>query len=512
MCQSYYLGLECSKIQFMNRVRKSLANPINQPALFLFVLTLLLVVLILQRTPNDADMWWHLSAGRAMWENKEILLKDIFSYTRGGQPWTNAFWLSDLWMYLIQAVGGFFAITLWVSFLAVLTMAVVYKHAKSPLPIRVGVVILAALVAAPMWTPRPQLVSFFLLAVLDYFLSRNEESLNKPFWLLLPLFVLWPNFHGGFIFGFLLLFAFIAGKLLEPLIQHFDDWRAHLKKLAQLVGFTVLGIFAVGLNPNGLAIWKLPFYTVDVSLAIQEWHSPDFQRFDLHPILWLLFLVVIALGFSTKKISLFDLFKTLGFAYLTFYSQRSMVLFALIAAPVAARYLAVVWDDWKTVPIGLWLARMQGKSTSQLLPHRLTKIINLTIVAMLFVVILFRAFTLSLPVMLYQTYPKAAVNWIDEHQPPRQMFNSYNWGGYLTWDLTDFPVFIDGRADLYGDEIIGQWWQIINATDKGFDLLDHWKVDFVLLEPEWPIVEALKNANWPVRYEDDISIVLERER
>ena len=90
------------------------------------------------------------------------------------------------------------------------------------------------------------------------------------------------------------------------------------------------------------------------------------------------------------------------------------------------------------------------------------------------------------------------------------MLNSYNWGGYLTWDLRDYPVFIDGRADLYGDEIIGQWWQIINATDEGFDLLDQWDVHFVLLEPDWPIVGALQNENWSVQYKDDISVVLTR--
>lgn len=494
----------------MKRIRKSIQS-LDRQILFLFVLTSLLVFLIMLRTPADADMWWHLSAGRAMWERGEILRQDIFSYPRGGEPWTNAFWISDLMMYGLQAAGDFFAITIWTSFMAFLTMAVVYKHAKSPLPIRVSVVILATLVAAPLWTPRPQLVSFFLLAVLDYFLSRNNESLNKPFWLLLPLLALWPNFHGGFIFGYLLLIAFVAGKLLEPLIRQMDDWRTHLKKLGRVVGFAFLGAFAVGLNPNGLAIWKLPFYTVDVSLAIQEWHSPDFHRIDLHPILWLFFLVMVALGFSSKKISLFDLFKTLGFAYMTFYSQRSMPLFAVVAAPVAARYLAAAWEDWKSAPIGLWLSSLQSNSANKPLSSRLTKVINLTLVSLIFAAALFRAFTVSLPMMVYQTFPKPAVTLIKENHPPGQMFNSYNWGGYLTWDLGEYPVFIDGRADLYGDEMIGQWWQIINATDEGVVLLDQWDINFVLLEPHWPIVKVLQDEGWQVLFKDAISILLVRE-
>lgn len=222
--------------------------------------------------------------------------------------------------------------------------------------------------------------------------------------------------------------------------------------------------------------------------------------------------MIIALGFSTKKISLFDLFKTLGFAYMTFYSQRSMVLFAIIAAPVAARYLAIVWEDLKLAPIGIWVTRMLGSSASKPLPNRITKIINLAIVALLFILVLIRAFTISLPTMVYQTFPKPAITWFEKVQPQREMFNSYNWGGYLTWDLTEYPVFIDGRADLYGDEIIGQWWQIVNATDEGFTLLDQWEINFILLEPTWPIVGALKNKSWVVQYEDDISVILERTK
>lgn len=491
---------------------KSLEKSINHKALFLFVLTLLLVTLILQRTPNDTDMWWHLSAGSATWERGEILMEDIFSYTRTGEPWTNAFWLPDLLMFLIWSMGGFFAIAISGSFLAVLTIAIVYAHARGPLPIRIGVILLATLVLAAIWAPRPQVISIFFLVVLDYFLSQKDESLKKPFWLMIPLFILWANCHGGFIVGFLLLGAFIASKLIEPLIRSANDWLSWLKIISPVVFFTFLSIFAVGINPNGLAILKLPFYTLDVALLVEEWNSPDFHRLDLHPVLWMLFLWVTALGFSSKKVSFFDLFKTLGFAYLALYAQRNIALFAVIAAPVIVRYLSPVWDDLKSAPVGLKLERLQRTSAGKPIANRFTKTINLSVAALLFTVILLRAYTLSLPVFIHQRYPQAAINWIKANHPKSQMFNAYNWGGYLSWQLDEYPVFIDGRTDLYGDEIVSQWWSIIRATDESFDLLDQWEVNFVLLEPSWPIVEALKNENWSVQYEDNISVILEKSR
>lgn len=249
---------------------------------------------------------------------------------------------------------------------------------------------------------------------------------------------------------------------------------------------------------------------MDIALLVQEWNSPDFHQFSLHPTLWMLFLLIVAMGLSSKKVSFFDLFKTLGFAYLAFYAQRNIALFAVIATPVTVRYLSSVWEDLKSAPIGLWLDRMQKKSSDKPIHRRLTKAINYSVVGLLFVVVLLRAYTLSLPIMIYQAYPLEAVKWIKANQPQGQMFNSYNWGGYLIWKMEEYPVFIDGRTDLYGDEIVGQWWNIIRATGDGLEFLDQWDVNFVLLEPSWSIVDTLQNGNWSVVYKDDISIILER--
>jgi len=195
---------------------------------------------------------------------------------------------------------------------------------------------------------------------------------------------------------------------------------------------------------------------------------------------------------------------------MTFYSQRSMALFAIIAAPVAARYLASAWESWKSAPIGLWLADLQGKSANKPLPVRVTRIINGVIILLILLLIFSRAIMLTDPAKVKQDYPEAAVSWISRNKPQGQMFNSYNWGGYLIWDLQDYPVFIDGRADLYGDEIIGEWWQIVSASDEGFALIDQRDINFVLLEPGTPIVDALAEQGWSVLYQDDLSSLLGR--
>ena len=58
------------------------------------------------------------------------------------------------------------------------------------------------------------------------------------------------------------------------------------------------------------------------------------------------------------------------------------------------------------------------------------------------------------------------------------MLNSYNWGGYFDWKLRDYPVFLDSRADLFGDEIIGQWLDVMNAREGWQGILDRWEYQF----------------------------------
>ena len=140
-----------------------------------------LVFIILTRTPQDADMWWHLRAGELMWQSKTILLTDTFSYTRFGAPWVNAFWISEIIFYLVYQLGGFFALTILVALTGAATFYLLYRRMDGNQFINAFVVVLAALTAAPIWSPRPQIFSFFILALLDgWLLMRIQKGDARP--------------------------------------------------------------------------------------------------------------------------------------------------------------------------------------------------------------------------------------------------------------------------------------------------------------------------------------------
>ncbi|MGQ9710119.1 MAG: hypothetical protein ACUVXE_06565 [Anaerolineae bacterium] len=462
---------------------------------WIFVVALLLAALVTARTPADPDMWWHLSAGREMLARGEILTRDVFSYTRTGAPWTNAFWLADIGMYLLYRLGGFPALSLAMALLAALTMAIVYRQMTGLPILRAAVLILATVAAAPAWSPRPQLLSYLLLALLDLWLTQWREGAPRQFWRLPPLFALWANLHGGFIWGFLLLIAWIVGEALDRLFGEKGGFT--WKELCDLSLFTALSIPAVLLNPNGLAIWRLPFYTVSVSLRISEWLSPDFHQFSFHPMLWLLFLLMVGLARLRERIPLAALLKVIGFADMTFVSVRAIGVYAIVTAPVVARTLAGVIGP---LPVDRWRARSIPRPAVR-------RLVNASFILVLAAAVVARAVALSSPALVEKSYPTGAVTWLKTHRPEGRLFNSYNWGGYLLWALPEYPVFVDGRADLYGDEVLSQWWQVVNGEPEGWDVLERWDVRLILLEPDWPVVQELPARGWRELYRDETAVV-----
>jgi hypothetical protein len=463
----------------------------------LSLVTASLTFLLLTRTPVDADLWWHLRAGQTMWQQGYILLEDVFSHTRAGAPWVNAFWASEIFIYLLYVVGGYFSLTLFVSITGAATFYLISRRLKGNPFIISFSILLAAITAAPIWGPRPQVLSFFIVALLDYWLADKKF----PRLFLVPLFVLWANIHGGWIWGFLLLIAHIAGLTVNLLIN--KEERSNAKhEIRNLLIWTMAAGLAIGINPNGYAIWKLPFQQVNVSMQIQEWLSPDFHRIDFHPFLWMIFLLLLASLFVPKTPSWTQIFKVIGFAYLTFVAQRNIALFAIVAAPLLADLLNTVLQIMQKEKPDL-PPRME-------LPIAARKFFNALISVLLILAVSVNAHRVSSSKEVEKHYPVAAVNWLKSNRPNGPIFNSYNWGGYLTWSLREYPVFIDGRADLYGNEIINEWNEISRGTDRGLELLDEYQINLIFLEPYHALLDKLPEQEWEKIYSDPKIVIYQR--
>jgi hypothetical protein len=477
------------------------------------------------RAPADSDTWWHLQAGRVTLESGRILQTDVFSHTRQGQPWVNHSWLSQVILYLLFHCFRYFGLGLFQALVVTLAFACVYAQMEGDGFTRAFIVILAAAASAVVWIARPQLLSFLLTAVLCYLLYLYKWRGVNRLWLVPPLFVLWANLHAGYALGFIVLAGFIAGEVLNHLLALLSPpargegedpvvpWRGvGLGLLISLLSFLCLL-----LNPNTTRMWVYYLDTVRIGVLqdfIQEWRSPDFHPLYTQPFIWLLLATLAAVGLSGRRVDGVDLALVAGFAYASLLAGRNIGPFALVAAPVLSRHTRPTVERWLSAARAWgWLGPPRRASRP---PSTGLAILNWLLLALMLVAAGVKAY---LPLRTgfnldheRCTLPAGAVEWIQEQQPPGPMFNSYNWGGYLIWHLwPDYRVFVDGRTDLYGDELLGEYLKVRFAQPGFQEVLDDYGVNFVLTEADGFTANFLAlDDGWTLAYSDDIAVIYVR--
>lgn len=480
-------------------------------------ITFLAIFAMSARVSVDTDTWWHLRAGQWIIEQRQVLQVDPFSYTRLGQPWQYPGWLVEApmaWIYRLFGPGG---LNLWTGIMVTLAFAFVWRTLSGGEFLRAFVLVLAAAASGVYWAARPYLVTFLLAAVFLWLLERDRwqrsaRSLDG-LWALPLLMVLWANSHGGFAVGFILwgVYWFAEGLAwLLPLILSRQPLSAgRPRRFARLSLVGGLMVLALALNPSGLAMLAYPFKTVSIGALqdyILEWQSPDFHLRQAQPFIWLLLLTFAAVGASRRRMALTDFLLVAGFTYMALLAWRNVALFALVAPAVLTRHAA---------PLLAALGRRFGfQGASPTPPTRAQTLLNTALLVILILAVLVKVSADFPPAANQQAFrrnlPVDAVAFIKEKSPPGRLFNSYNWGGYLLWELPEYPVFIDGRTDLYNDEVIDQWLQVVRAEPGWQDVLDRWGVRLILLEPGMPVVGQLQAAGWQKLYQDQQAVVYRR--
>jgi hypothetical protein len=337
---------------------------------------------------------------------------------------------------------------------------------------------------------------------------------RKNLWVLPVLMVLWVNSHGAFLIGFLMWGCYFAGSLVNWIVAKRQGSLVS-ESISKLKHLFVVGIFmgiALLINPQGVELLSLPFTTVArraEQLHIEEWQSPNFHETRMQPFAVLLLSTFVFMVGSKRRATVDEFLLVAGFGFMGLWSARFIPIFAVVAPVILVRHakeLITHWREKLKLKLNIQLDRQ---------PTRIQGWINRILVILLGLVALLKVATV-LPAeenwkVFRQSLPVSAVEFIKTEQPEGRMFNSYDFGGYLIWSLPEYPVFIDGRADLHGDEIIFEWLSIVRGEDGWADSLDEWEIGFVLVEPNMPLVEKLEEDGWKLVYEDDVAVVYTRK-
>lgn len=448
------------------------------------------------RNVTDPDVWWHLKTGQYIAEHKSVPHTDPFSYTRAGQPWVAHEWLTELLLYQLERTTGWCGLIL--IFAAVLGAAFFLLYLRcGPAPYVAGVATLcAAWATAPVWGVRPQVLSLLLTSLWLLILERSERN-PKVLWWTLPLTLLWVNLHAGFALGLALSALFLAGEWIERALGRSQQNAPRLRIAAFIL---LLDFLIVPLNPNGLRLFSYPIETLR-SAAMQnyiaEWASPNFHHAEYWPFLLLVLGTFAALSWSRPQVRPRDLLLLLVSLYAGLCSIRMMPLFVFIAVPIVCKRL------------GNW-PRSNSPSRRPQAASR-TLLNGVIVLAMaVFAGVHIAQVIQRQPQAEMQRFPARAVAFLQTHSPSGRIFNHYDWGGYLTWRL--YPstrVFIDGRADLYGQQLLDQFADTYQFKGAWQQTLRRWSIGTVLVPPDSALAAGLRNApGWTVAYEDSQAIIL----
>jgi hypothetical protein len=473
------------------------------------------------RVPTDTDTWWHLRSGEYIIRTQTIPRHDVFSHTVAGKPWIDHGWLAQIAIYLLYAVFGYAGLGLALAAVVTLAFVFVFLQSEENLYLRAFITVLAAITSAVVWIARPQIVSFLLTAAFSYILYLYKQRGRNYLFLVPLLTVLWVNVHGAFITGFILLGCYVSGEVLNNLLGHKDDRVLSYGEIASLIKVSLVALVVLVINPNTYQMYLYPFKTVGIGALrdyIQEWASPDFHQFHLHPFIWMVLLILTSVGLSRRRIDFTDLVLTSFFCYMSLWAGRNIALFALVTAPVLMRYgseaMKTLWEVVRAYGVEQGILGQLGRKQIAHGPW-LTGLnwLILILVLSLCAIKVYHPLRPEVNLAAQEEYlPVEAVQFIRANNLSGPMFNSYNWGGYLIWHLyPDYPVFIDGRTDLYEDEFIRQYVKVTLARPGWLEVLDRYGVNFILIENDSILAAFLAEGDeWQCIYTDDIARIFLR--
>lgn len=450
----------------------------------------------------DPDTLWHLAAGKWMVSNGRIPLTDPFSFTRLGEPWVAHEWLSELLMASLYAIGGWPTLQVIVALIFAGTLASITRYLSSHLePVNVlTAVALSWVLLTSHLLARPHVFVWPLMTWWCISLVRAVDSRTAPPYWLLAVLLLWVNLHGSFILGIglMVLFAFEA-------VVGAENWSAR-RHFATLWMPRVGAAFAVALiNPNGWRAYQhvLEVMGMTVTLSfVSEWRSTDFHQ-PQALLLWLLLLLL--LGFSGRlRVTIPRALTLFVMLYLALKHERYHSLFGLTVPLFIGAQLGRGLQAQKPTASG-------GASAPdhwfRKLAQPMRPIIGTGVWGGVLLVTV-------LSVSLWRSEPNASVTpskalaFADSAGLTGNVFNHYNFGGYLIYK--GVPVFIDGRADMYGDEFVrtvrDAYW--LSAPDSLPHLLHRHGITWTLLRPDTPATQFLDvYPGWARVYSDSVAVI-----
>jgi hypothetical protein len=442
----------------------------------------------------DPDVGWHLRTGQWILQHHAFPRTDPFSRVSGGSAWQAYSWLFELILLKLYGWMNLQGLMIFTAAMMALIAAAVY-HMMSRLQAdftqRAVLTIAVMFCLSRMSTPRPWLFTILFFALeMDILMHVRQTGKSRELLWLPLLFALWANVHIQFVDGLLVL----GIAATEPLLERW--WKSGTKGAPARNLWLALGacVAATCLNPYGPGIYKVAWQLGSqpgVLDSIAEMLALPFRTLGDFA---LLFLALAAAGvlFRYRRLAPFETLMLAMAAVLSFRSRRDLWVMAITAGAILAAGLPVraEREDRKNLPA--WALALSAASA---------------VLAVVASVALLHLNNGRLQAMLAEKMPVRAVDVVKERHYTGPLFNDYDWGGFLIWNLRE-PVSIDGRAALYGDKAIDRSRETWSGGAKWAADPDLQSAGVVIAPDGAALTQLLRtDARFELTYEDKVAAV-----
>jgi hypothetical protein len=458
----------------------------------------------------DGDLPRHLTFGRLILTELQIPATEPLIYPYENRPYVSHEWLSQVIYQAVYSVAGLPGLVLLSAALLSSTFFIIYSYLVKRLSLRLPVLFIVAwgaFATSLNWAIRPHLFSMLLLAIWLVWADRLRRGEKISIWRFPLLMLVWSNFHGVFIAGVLVLFAFAVGWTVDYIfgeknLQRDTSWLTGKRLWLALV----LSIVASVMNPGGAGSWTsiLGFVNNQYLMSrMVEANPPNFQLPEMRVILLLLVFSIFLLAVKRNKLSSGQGILLAGFSAMTLMAFRNVHLYGIVAPFVLTEALT----DLRNIPIisrlEATLANVEDKITGIYYPA--------------LTVIVLGAFVITSPIskVIYQfepqTFPVDAANWLKSNPQAGCMFNDLNWGGYLELNLHPQKTFVDSMSDVTG-EVTLDYETVITLAAGWEQVFKKYDIAWVIVPEDSILAARLAEQGWHELYRDETAVILKNEK
>ena len=454
----------------------------------------------------DPDVWWHLKVGDWVLQHHAVPHNGIFSSSATNHPWVAYSWGYEVLLSLFYSAFGLMGIG-WYGLVLTLLVALSIFWMLHRLSHRFWSSWLLTIVTVAGFlfhiAPRPVFFSMACFAVvLTLILEAERKGRIEGLYVLPVIFVLWANLHIQFVYGLFLLGLLMGVHVVLRTLEatgHFPQMLAR----PTLPLLPLIGLFAVCLPSCCLGPYSWHLYQVVFEYSrskvpyttVQELQALNFETFGHYLVLGLGAGAFFAIGWS-RKISLFKLALMLIASVVAFRTRRDAWFLCVPAAACIADF-----------PSAAEVVRNRARQVAEWAGIALASAMLLLLIAPN---VSFNS--MGIAATIRETFPVDAVNYIRRNPAPGPLYNNLSWGGFLIWYMPEFPVAIDGRNELYGDEADARSYSTERGESSYASNPQLRNAGLVVLKRSLPLTGILSmDARFRIAYQDDVAVVFVRQ-